>query len=117
MPIRRIPSQTQAGTFRDKVATVDKEGKRIWVFPQKPKGKLYNARTWLSILYLAVFFALPFVHVNGHPVFLINILERKFILFGQIFWPQDFFIFRLLDPTSFISPSKFSGFSTSSLSW
>lgn len=84
-----------AGSFRDKVATVDKEGKRIWVFPTMPKGKLYNARTWLSILYLAVFFSLPFVKVNGHPFFLINILERKFILFGQIFWPQDFFIFGL----------------------
>lgn len=87
--------QAQAGTFRDKVATVDKEGKRIWIFPQKPKGKLYYARTWLSVLYLIVFFSLPFIHVNGHPIFLINILERKFILFGQIFWPQDFFIFGL----------------------
>lgn len=85
----------QTGSFRDKVATVDKEGKRLWVFPTKPKGKLYNARTWLSLLYLAVFFSLPFVKVNGHPFFLINILERKFILFGQIFWPQDFFIFGL----------------------
>jgi len=26
---------------------------------------------------------------------LLNVLERKFILFGQIFWPQDFFIFAL----------------------
>jgi cytochrome c oxidase accessory protein FixG len=85
----------QTGSFRDKVATVDKEGKRLWVFPTKPKGKLYNARTWLSLLYLVVFFSLPFVKVNGHPFFLINILERKFILFGQIFWPQDFFIFGL----------------------
>ncbi len=82
-------------TFRDNVATVDKQGKRIWIFPQKPKGKLYNARTWLSIVYLVVFFALPFIKVNGHPLFLINVLERKFILFGQIFWPQDFFIFGL----------------------
>lgn len=87
--------QAQQNTFRDKVATVDKQGKRIWMFPQKPKGKLYNARTWLSVLYLAVFFSLPFMHINEHPFFLINILERKFILFGQIFWPQDFFIFGL----------------------
>lgn len=84
-----------AASFRDTVATVDKEGKRLWLLPQKPKGKYYNARTWLSIAYLAVFFTLPFIKVNGHPLFLINILERKFILFGQIFWPQDFFIFGL----------------------
>lgn len=83
------------GSFRDKVATVDQSGKRIWIFPQKPKGKYYNARTVLSVLYLVVFFVLPFIKVKGHPLFLINILERKFILFGQIFWPQDFFIFGL----------------------
>jgi cytochrome c oxidase accessory protein FixG len=87
--------QGDTSTFRDKVATVDKQGKRIWVFPQKPKGRLYLARTYLSLIYLAVFFGLPFLKMNGHPVFMINILERKFILFGQIFWPQDFFIFGL----------------------
>jgi cytochrome c oxidase accessory protein FixG len=82
-------------SFRDKVATVDQSGKRIWMFPQKPAGKLYNLRTWLSLVYLAVFFGLPFIKVNDHPVFLMNIMERKFILFGQIFWPQDFFIFAI----------------------
>lgn len=87
--------QVEANTFRDSVATIDQQGKRIWVFPQKPRGRYYLGRTYLSIIYLAVFFALPFIKVNGHPFFLINILERKFILFGQIFWPQDFFIFGL----------------------
>ncbi len=85
----------QDKSFRDSVATVDNTGKRLWVFPKKPRGKYYNARTWLSIFYLIVLFTLPFIKVNGHPLFLINVLERKFILFGQIFWPQDFFIFGL----------------------
>lgn len=82
-------------SFRDSVATIDEKGKRVWMFPQKPKGWYYNARTWLSIVYLVIFFSLPFIKYNGHPLFLINVLERKFILFGQIFWPQDFFIFGL----------------------
>lgn len=81
--------------FRDKIATVDKKGKRVWVFPQMPSGRLYNLRKIFTLCYLAVFFTLPFIKVNGHPVFLINILKRKFILFGQIFWPQDFFIFAM----------------------
>jgi cytochrome c oxidase accessory protein FixG len=82
-------------SFRDKIATVDKAGKRVWLFPQQPEGRLYSLRSWVSLLYLAVFFGLPFIKVGDHPVFLINILQRKFILFGQIFWPQDFFIFAL----------------------
>lgn len=82
-------------SFRDSVSTIDKQGKRVWVFPTMPRGKLYRARTIVSMVYLLIFFSLPFVKVNGHPFFLINVLERKFILFGQIFWPQDFFIFGL----------------------
>lgn len=79
--------------FRDRVATIDEKGKRVWLFPQKPSGKLYNWRTILTVLYLVALFGLPFVKVNGHPLFLFDVTHRKFILFGQIFWPQDFFIF------------------------
>lgn len=80
-------------TFRDSVATITKDGKRNFIHPKKPAGKLYNLRTWFSVFYLLVFFTLPFIKVNGEPLLMINILERKFILFGLIFWPQDFFIF------------------------
>jgi len=86
---------TDADSFRDKVATVDGQGKRVWLYPQRPRGPLYRARAWVSAGYLVIFFLLPFIKMNGHPVFLANILERRFILFGQVFWPQDFFIFGL----------------------
>jgi cytochrome c oxidase accessory protein FixG len=33
--------------------------------------------------------------VKGRPLFLFNIPEARFIIFGKIFWPQDFFIFGL----------------------
>lgn len=81
------------GSFRDSVATISKEGKRNFINPKKPKGRLYNLRTWFSIFYLVVFFTLPFIKVNDAPLFMLNILERKFIIFGMVFWPQDFFIF------------------------
>ena len=29
-------------TFRDTLATVDKDGKRIWIYPKKPSGRYYN---------------------------------------------------------------------------
>jgi cytochrome c oxidase accessory protein FixG len=47
----------------------------------------------LSWVYLVIFFSLPFIKLDGEPLFLFNVIERKFILFGMIFWPQDFFIF------------------------
>lgn len=82
-------------SFRDRIATVDAKGKRQWVFAQKPKGKFYNIRTWVSWGFFILFFTLPFIKMNGRPLFLFNIPEAKFIIFGKIFWPQDFFIFGL----------------------
>lgn len=86
---------TTSESFRDRIATVDEKGKRKWVFAQKPKGKFYNIRTWVSWGFFALFFALPFIKLNGRPLFLFNIPDAKFIIFGKIFWPQDFFIFGL----------------------
>lgn len=82
-------------SFRDSVATIDQKGNRKYIHPKKPKGPLYNKRTLFSIFYLVVFFTLPFIKLDGEPVFMINVLERKFIFFGQIFGPQDFFLFAL----------------------
>ena len=82
-------------SFRDRIATVDEKGKRKWVYAQKPKGKFYNVRTWVSWGFFALFFTLPFIKMNGRPLFLFDITETKFILFGKIFWAQDFFIFGL----------------------
>lgn len=81
--------------FRDKIATVDDQGKRLWVYPKKPKGRFYNWRSYVSYVLLVILFGLPFIKVGGDPIFLFNVLERKFILFGITFMPQDFYLFVL----------------------
>ena len=82
-------------TYRDSIATVDSKGKRIWIFPKKPFGKYYNKRKWVSYGLLIFLFAAPYIYIGDNPLFLFNILERKFILFGKIFWPQDTHIFAI----------------------
>ncbi len=77
-------------SFRDTIATIDKEGKRAWIFPKIPKGKLYERRKLLSYFLLAFLFSAPFIKINGNQFLLFNILERKFSIFGFPFWPQDF---------------------------
>ena len=79
-------------TFRDSVGTIDQKGKRKYIFPKKPKGWFTDRRTFASIVYLIVFLTLPWIKMNGEPFIMINVLKRKFIIFGQIFGPQDFFI-------------------------
>ncbi len=89
-------------TFRDSVATIEQSGSRKWVFPKKPHGKYTNYRNLVSILFLIIFFALPFITINGNPVLLINILDRKFFILGQPFYPQDFFILAMGAITSIV---------------
>jgi cytochrome c oxidase accessory protein FixG len=79
--------------FRDKISTVDTTGKRKWMYVLKPIGKLYNLRGYLSIAYLVLFFTIPFIKINGIPLFQFNILDTKFIFFGKVFLPQDFILF------------------------
>ena len=80
-------------TFRDSIGTITEKGSRNWIFARQPEGRLYNARTVVSIIYLIVFFTLPWIKVNGEPLFMFNFIDRKFILFSVVFWPQDFFVF------------------------
>lgn len=81
--------------FRDRISTVNEDGKRIWIFSKKPKGPFYNKRKLVSYFLIAFLFAAPHIQVGGHQLLLFNIIERKFILFGKVFWPQDMFLFAL----------------------
>ena len=88
--------------YRDSIGTVDAEGKRIWVYPKKPSGQHHNWRVVVSVILLSVLFAGPFIEMNGKPFMLFNIFERRFIILGQVFWPQDFFLLALTLITLFV---------------
>ncbi|MGF1534037.1 MAG: cytochrome c oxidase accessory protein CcoG [Bernardetiaceae bacterium] len=81
--------------FRDAISTVDEFGKRIWIYPKKPSGKFYNMRHIVAAGLLAFFISAPFIKIGGQPLLLFNILERKFIVMGVFFRPQDFHLFGL----------------------
>ena len=81
--------------YRDSIATVNQDGGRIWIYPKKPSGKYYNLRTVVSVILLALLFGTPFIKVNGDPLLLFNVIERKFILFSIVFTPQDMHLFAL----------------------
>ena len=98
----RKPIEIDYDAFRDQIGTVDEEGKRRWIFPKKPGGDYHRYRVWVSIFLLAIFFAGPFIKIGGYPLLLLNILERKFIIFGVPFWPQDFHLLALALITLFV---------------
>jgi cytochrome c oxidase accessory protein FixG len=76
--------------FRDSIGTINKEGKRSWVFPKKPSGKFYKYRSYVSYFLLAFLLSAPFIKINGNQFLLFNVLERRFNIFSFPFWPQDF---------------------------
>jgi len=82
-------------SFRDYIATVTKEGKRKWIYPKKPSGRFYNARTVVSLFLILFLVSTPFIKVNGHPFLLFDFLNRNFILFTIPFGPHDFHLFAL----------------------
>ncbi len=81
--------------YRDTIGTVDEDGHRKWVYPRKPKGRMHTYRAIVAVILLIGLFVGPFLRINGEPMFLFNLLERKFIILGLTFWPQDFHLFAL----------------------
>ena len=79
-------------SFRDSISTIDKDGKRAWIYPKKPSGPYYNKRKIVSYLLLIFLIAAPFIKINGNQLLLFNVIDRKFNIFGFPFWPQDFYL-------------------------
>ncbi len=79
--------------FRDTLATIDEKGKRVWVYAKKPKGRLTTYRNIHGIILMIFLFGGPFLKINGQPLLLLNFLERKIVILGVQFWPQDVHLF------------------------
>ena len=90
-------------SFRDELASVAPDGRRKWIHARQPSGPLYRARTALSVVLLGFLFAAPFVTIGGQPLMLLNVLERRFVLFGVVFPPQDFYLIVLLALTVLVT--------------
>lgn len=90
------------GEFRDSIATVDDHGRRLWIYPKKPSGRFHNWRIGVTVVLLSFLFAGPFLKINGQALLLLNIFERKFIIFGVPFWPQDFVLLAVTLLTFFV---------------
>jgi cytochrome c oxidase accessory protein FixG len=93
-PLPRAAAAASAD-FRDHLATAEKDGRRKWLYPKRPKGRFHRGRAWVAAVLLVVMFGGPFIKINGNPLLMINVVERKFSVLGVIFWPQDNLVFAL----------------------
>ncbi len=84
------PTKIDTTNYRDHLSNVTQAGKRIWIYPRIVIGQFYKLRTYVSWVLLGLLLGLPWIEIDGHPLFLFNVLERKFIFWGVPFFPQDF---------------------------
>ena len=91
-------------SFRDSIGTINATGDRNFIKPKKPKGNLTNKRGLVAAGLLVFMFAAPWLRINGQPFLMLDVLERQFVIFGNIFWPQDshLLVFALLTGVVFI---------------
>ena len=92
-PPRSVTRPVDWDDFREHLATATRDGSRRWLYPRQPSGRWYRWRTWLSWVLLIVLFTGPFIRIQGNPLLMLNIVERRFSILGRIFWPQDMILF------------------------
>jgi cytochrome c oxidase accessory protein FixG len=61
-----------------------------WVF-----GPRERLRWSIFAVKYAIFLALPWIPVGGAPALWFDIPHRRYHVFGQVFWPQDFYLLGL----------------------
>lgn len=97
-----MAAKTPQNNFRDTLTTSSTDGGRIWLYPELIKGKWFFRRAWVAYILLACLLVGPFLEWNQHPVFLFDVLNRTFIVFGVSFSPQDNILFVLALLTFFV---------------
>jgi cytochrome c oxidase accessory protein FixG len=65
------------------------DGHRRRPYPADVKGRFVRARRVVYAVLIALWAALPWIPVNGHPAVFLDIERRQFFLFGMTFNAQD----------------------------
>ena len=76
--------------FRSVLASVDRTGRRQWVYVHIVAGVWRRRRALVAALLSGFLLVLPYLSIGGQPMLRLDIPHRQFIVAGQVFWPQDF---------------------------
>ena len=72
----------------DALTTTNSEGKRVGVFPALPpkKGFWEVRRKWVQWGMLILYVSVPWIKINGHPILMLDIANRRFSILGNLFF-------------------------------
>ena len=71
------------------LSTLERDGSRRWLYPRLAKGSVWQRRRLFAYFLIALFTGIPYMRVNGKPLFLIDIAHRRLFLLGSTFLPTD----------------------------
>lgn len=78
------------------LSTLNVDGSRRWLRPKLSEGSFWHKRRAVAYALMFLFFVIPYLRMNGHPVILLDLPKREFHLFGATFLPTDTLLFMLL---------------------
>jgi hypothetical protein len=73
----------------DVLGTITKDGHRHLVVVADVRGRFHRARKLVFVGLIALWAALPWIHINGAPAVFLDVEARRFFLFGMTFNAQD----------------------------
>jgi cytochrome c oxidase accessory protein FixG len=76
-----------SSTAESKVVQLYKAAPKI--YPKSVSGRFARLRVFTLLATQLVFYGLAWLQWNGRQAVLFDLVERKFYIFGWIFWPQD----------------------------
>lgn len=76
----------------DTVYTINADGSRNFLHPADVKGIWQRRKQIIHVLLIAVYAALPWIPIGGHPAVLLDLPRRQAFLFGHTFTNQDFYL-------------------------
>ncbi|GIW99149.1 MAG: cytochrome c oxidase accessory protein CcoG [Pirellulaceae bacterium] len=85
------------------LSTLDRDGKRRWLYPRLAKGRWWRRRRALAYVLMVIFVIVPYLKVDGRPVLRLDIAARQFTVWGETFLPTDTLLLALLILSVFVT--------------
>jgi len=74
---------------RETVTTINRDGSRNFLHPADVSGVFTRWRRVFAFALIAIYVSLPWIPVGGHPAVFLDVIDRRFHLFGLTFAAQD----------------------------
>ncbi|MEZ4752848.1 MAG: cytochrome c oxidase accessory protein CcoG [Bdellovibrionota bacterium] len=80
---------TEQASYKDTLYTIDKSGRRKWVYPNLADGKWWFRRATVAYLLMTFYLLMPWITIKGKQGIFLDFSHRKFTFFGTTFWATD----------------------------